>query len=352
MRPLQLEGALLRYDYSGMSAKSKVFGLLYRKVFKPVAFQVEAEAVHDLTTRLGERLENFPGLVSGLFSFQNPSLKRRVLGLEFPNPVGLAAGFDYDGHLAKVLPAVGFGFNTVGTVTAKPYIGNPKPRLLRLPKSRSILVNKGFKSEGALAVAARLDRKNLRGQILGVSVGASNLPEVNTISNAIEDYLFTFGLFGKRSYVSYFELNVSCPNVALGESFTEEKNFSQLAEQMAALKLRQPIFVKMPNEITPVQSDALVRIALKHGIRGFIFSNLAKDRKNSAFDKSEIERVASFKGNFSGRPTFEGSNRLIAHTRKVFGRDVVIVGCGGIFTPEDAMVKLSCGADLVNLLQE
>ena len=97
-------------------------------------------------TVVGETAENFEGLVKWLFSYQNPDLHRKILGIDFPNPIGLAAGFDYDGHLAQIMQSVGFGFNTVGTVNAKPYVGNPPPRLGRLIKSRSLLVKKGFKS--------------------------------------------------------------------------------------------------------------------------------------------------------------------------------------------------------------
>ncbi|OGD09585.1 dihydroorotate dehydrogenase (quinone) [Candidatus Amesbacteria bacterium RIFOXYB1_FULL_44_23] len=333
-----------------MSTKSQVIAALYQYLFKPLAFALDPELVHDLITTIGESLENLPRLVSFLFSYSRPDLKKTVLGTEFANPVGLAAGFDYDGHLAKVLPAVGFGFNTVGTVTARSYAGNPAPRLGRLPKSKSLLVNKGFKSEGADKVAHRLDQKQLSFGTLGISVGSSNLPEVNSIDKAISDYLYTFNVFKTRPYVKYFELNISCPNTAMPESFVASQNFKLLVQAVKKEKITQPIFIKMPNEISFADSDKLVEVALENGISGFIFSNLVKNRNNPGFDKTEIARFEKFKGNFSGRPTFVNSNSLIIHTRKKFGSRVAIIGCGGIFSPKDARKKLSAGADLVQLI--
>jgi len=309
---------------------------LYQNIFKPIAFSLDAELVHDRITNLGELLENFGWLVSPLLSCQNKKLEKEVLGIKFSNPIGLSAGFDYDGHMAKVMKYVGFGFNTVGTVTARPWAGNSPPRLARLPKSRSLLVNKGFKNEGAEKIAQRLDKKDLTGHTVGISVGS--------VTDNIDDYLFVFNVFRDKKYVSYFELNISCPNIAV------KINFRELVKAVASLKLKQPIFIKMPNEIELSQSDELVKEALGVGIKGFIFSNLAKNRFNNSFDKEEIRKFKDFKGNFSGKPTFANSNKLIAHTRNKFGKDIAIIGTGGIFSAEDAKEKIEAGADLVQLI--
>ncbi|MBI2268222.1 MAG: quinone-dependent dihydroorotate dehydrogenase [Candidatus Blackburnbacteria bacterium] len=333
-----------------MNYKSHIATLLYKNLFRPIAFQIDAEIVHDTITKLGENLENQNSLLSWLFAFRDPALKRKVLGIDFENPTGLSAGFDYDGHLAKVLKYIGFGFNTVGTVTAKPYEGNPKPRLVRLPKSRSILVNKGFKSEGAIAVAQRLDKKDLQGHTVGISIGSTNSPKVNTINKAIDDYTFSFDIFKKKKYIKYFELNISCPNTNMTESFIEVQNFKNLVKEVTSLSMEKPIFVKMPNEIDAKKSDLLVEAALTQGISGFIFSNLVKNRENRAFDQNEILNVANLKGNFSGKPTTKGANHLISHTRKKFGGNVAIIGCGGVFNTKDALEKFSAGADLIQLI--
>ncbi len=333
-----------------MSLRSKSIKFLYKNIFRPLAFSVDAEVIHEIMTRAGEAWENYPALLSLFFLQDFPKLKKNVLGIDFPNPIGLAAGFDYDGHLAKVLRHVGFGFNTVGTVTAQPYVGNPKPRLLRLPKSKSILVNKGFKSEGALKVAERLDKKDFDNQIVGISVGSTNTSGIDTLDKAIEDYVFTFKIFKDKDYIKYFELNISCPNTFLNESFTNFLNFERLVQALSALNLKQPIFVKMPNEIVWEGADQIISVALKYNIKGFIFSNLVKNRNNPNFDPREIEKVRNLKGNFSGRPTFHNSNNLIEAARKKYGTKIAIIGCGGVFTPEDALEKLKKGADLVQLI--
>jgi len=322
----------------------------YKNILRPILFKIDAERVHDATTWLGERVENIPWLIESLCSCRDSRLKKSVLGVDLENPVGLAAGFDYDGHLAKVMKHVGFGFNTVGTVTAKTYEGNTPPRITRLVKSKSILVNKGFKSDGASGVAKRLDRKNLKGHNVGISIGNSNVPSVNTMAKAIDDYLFSFDLFKDKPYVKYFELNISCPNIIIRESFKSMVNVKKLVTEVNQLEIHQPIFLKMHNEIDFDHSDELVRTCLGVGINGFIFANLIGNRQNSALDQAEVQEIKNLKGGLSGKPTFEGSNRLISHTRKVFGQNVVIVGCGGIFTPRDAIEKFRCGADLIQLV--
>lgn len=326
------------------------FSFSYKHILKPVLFLFDAELVHDAFTWVGEKMESSGWLTSRLFRYENKSLRKNLLGVHFDNPVGLAAGFDYDGHMARVMKHVGFGFNTVGTVTAIPYEGNTKPRLARLPLSHSLLVNKGFKSGGAKDVRKRLDSKNLLGHTIGISVGSSNLPQIDTLKKAIDDYIYTFKLFAPRKYVSFFELNISCPNIRLKGAFNSEANFTKLCVAVKKLKLKQPIFVKMANEISLKESDALVSIAIEHGIKGFIFSNLVKDRTNKALVPSEVAKISHLSGNFSGKPTFENSLKLIRHTRKKFGKDIVIVGTGGVFNATDAKAKFKAGADLVQMI--
>lgn len=329
---------------------TKLFSTSYKYILKPILFLFDPELVHDGFTYVGEKVESLSWLVGGLFRFKHESLHRKVLGIQFDNPVGLAAGFDYDGHMAAVMKHVGFGFNTVGTVTAKGYEGNAKPRLARLPLSQSLLVNKGFKSGGAKEVRKRLDAKNLKGHTIGISVGSSNLPEIDTLKKAIDDYLYTFRLFASRKYVSFFELNISCPNIRLKGAFSSPENFTKLCDAISKLKLKQPIFVKMSNEISLKESDALVQIAIDHGIKGFIFSNLVKDRSNPSLIDSEVQKINHLPGNFSGKPTFSNSVKLIKHTRHKFGTDIAIIGTGGVFNATDAKIKFEAGADSIQLI--
>lgn len=300
--------------------------LEYKKIIRPILFKFDAELVHNSFTILGEFLEN-------------ASLEIFLGQAKFPNPIGLAAGFDYNGHLAQVMKKVGFGFNTVGTVTLKPYAGNPKPRLGRLPKSQALFVNKGFRNDGVVAICKRLEQKNLQDVVLGISVGSA--------AGSIDEYLECFEYLKQKDYIKYFELNISCPNLNVPNYFYQPKKLEELVSQ---IKVNKPVYVKMPNEIEPSSLDVLIKIALKHGMRGVILSNLVKDRTNRFLQPLELQKFAGLKGNFSGKPCFEGSNKLIAHTRKKFGRDIVIIGCGGVFTAEDAILKFKAGANLIQLI--
>ncbi len=333
--------------------KYRFLSFFYKNIVKPLCFAVEAETAHNRITNVGEIMGGNKltlGILHAFFGYERGKLEKEVLGLKFANPVGLAAGFDYDGHLAATLSSVGFGFNTVGTVTAQPYEGNSGPRMARLIKSESLLINKGFKSAGADAVKKLLDKKNLKNVTLGISVGSSNIPEVDTLEKAINDYLYTFNTFKVCDYVKYFELNISCPNTKMSESFTEPANFEKLCSAVQGLGLNVPVFVKMPSEISFENSDALVDIALKHGIIGFIFSNLVKDRNNLHLLPEELAQVKDLKGNFSGKPAKANSLNLVKHTREKYGNKIAIIGCGGIFSAKDAMERIDAGADLVQLI--
>lgn len=332
--------------------RQKIISGLYRSVAKPALFTLNAETAHNLMTAFGEFLGRGAGrkIVSGLLRVKSPALYQKYWGIEFPNPIGLAAGFDYNGHLPAVMPHVGFGFNTVGTVTARAYEGNDRPRLTRLPKSRSILVNKGFKSDGAAVIARRLDKTHLKEGNIGLSIGSSNVPEVNNVDAAINDYLETFIIFRKKPYIKYFELNISCPNTSLTEVFLEPKNLEKLLRKVAELKIKQPVLIKMPGEISPEKADELIQLGLKYGHNGYIFSNLLKNRQKSSLNSADLIKIRQLKGNISGRPTFEPSNKLIKHARKKFGDKIIIVGCGGVFNASDAYAKLKAGANLVQLI--
>jgi len=289
-------------------------------------------------------------ITSSIFSYKNESLEQNIDGILFANPIGLSAGFDYNGYMVQIMKDVGFGFNSVGTVTAKSYQGNKPPRLARLPKSKSLFVNKGFKSEGVKIVEKRLSAINLENNTIGVSVGSSNIPTINTVSKAIDDYIQTFSQLKDKNYIKYFELNISCPNASMSKGFGDSNNLKQLLTEVSALKISKPIYIKMANEVETENVDKLVQLGISKNINGFIFSNLVKDRKNPTLVKSEIAKFEGLKGNFSGKPTQANSNKLIKHVYKNFGKETIIIGCGGVFNANDAYEKIKCGASLVELI--
>jgi dihydroorotate dehydrogenase len=333
--------------------KSTTLRLLYKNALRPILFLFDAESVHNVFSRLSRLVSahSVPlKIAEWVFSYRSSLLGRKIDGIKFANPVGLAAGFDYNGDFAKTMKYVGFGFNTVGTVTAKSYEGNKKPRLVRLPKSKSILVNKGFKSLGAGAVLAWLNSLDISETTLGISVGSSNLPEIASVKSAVEDYIYTFNKFKNKEYVKYFELNISCPNLGMKESFSSARNFETLLKAVSKLNIKKPIYVKMPNEVSFQEIEALCKLTVDYKMQGVILSNLVKKRDNKYLDRDDISKVKKLKGNFSGKPCNEQAVKLVGHVSKKYGDELTIIGCGGVFDAADAKEMSAAGADLVQLI--
>ncbi|MDQ3008896.1 MAG: hypothetical protein M3Q81_04865, partial [bacterium] len=284
-----------------------------------------------------------------LFYFGAPMLKKKIDGITFPNPVGLAAGFDYDADLTSILPAVGFGFMTVGTVTLNEYEGNPLPRLSRLPNSRSLLINKGFKSKGSESVIDKLGSKKFAIPV-GISVGSTNRA-FKSLAAQIEDIISTFSLFeASKVKHAYYELNISCPNTKGGQPFTTQDRLKMLLIALDAVHISRPVYLKMPIDLSDEDSLKLLRCAENHSVQGVVFGNLTKDKENPDITEADRMTWRNKPGNLSGKPTWHRSNSLIALTKQHFDTRFTIIGTGGIFSPEDAQVKLALGADMVQLI--
>jgi dihydroorotate dehydrogenase subfamily 2 len=332
------------------------FASSYQKVLKPLFFQFDAEAVHDLMTNAGELLGDFPvtrQVTQKLFAFEDDALSQILGGISFKNPIGLSAGFDYNARLTSILPSVGFGFASVGTVTRLPYKGNDKPRLGRLPNSKSLLVNKGFKSLGIERVLRDHVKLVDAGFPVGISIGATNSPQTATTKTQIEDIVSSFSYLKnhKRSLdFSYYELNISCPNVRGSGHLASPQALSSVLTQLASLKLKKPLWVKFPIEQSWSESKPLLSIMIEHGVEAVVIGNLAKSRSNPALQLDELKTIEHAKGNFSGKPTWELSNALIKQTYKTFGKHITIVGVGGVFSAADAYHKITLGASLVQLI--
>jgi len=332
---------------------TKLSGFLYRLFLKRILFTLDAEFIHETTLNLGKilaKVKPVRKIFTFFYHFEDDFLKQKVLGINFPNPIGLAAGFDYKALLYDFLPTLSFGFMTIGTVTNLPYGGNPPPRLGRLPKSRSLLVNKGFKNEGAKKISEKL--KNVNFEIpVGISIGRTNSKKLDTQEKSIKDIISAFKIFEtSRIKNSYYELNISCPNLINQKRivFDEPAQLQKLLEAIDKLKIKKPIFVKMPIDKSDKETLKLLGVIAKHSPKGVIFGNLQKDKSYPGLFPNE---VAKFKnGYFSGKPTFERSNELIKLAYKNFKGRFIIVGCGGVFNAEDAYTKIKLGATLVELI--
>lgn len=323
-----------------------MIGFLYRYAFKPVAFRLDPEFVHDRIlgagiflgkTALGRRLTR------GLFCYASPMLEQTLLGIPFPNPIGLAAGFDKNAELTDILPDVGFGFAELGSVTGEPCNGNLKPRLWRLPKSQSLVVYYGLKNDGAEIIAARLKTKTFRIP-LGISVAKTNSADTVELADGIADYAKAYRSFADIG--SYTTINISCPNAFGGQPFTSPDRLDALLTSIDEIPSPKPVFVKLSPDLTRDEVDGLLAVIDKHHVQGIICSNLTKNRSN----KKIIETDLPPQGGLSGKVVEGLANELIAHVyRQTKGR-YVITGCGGVFSAEDAYKKIRLGASLVQLI--
>lgn len=329
----------------------KVYAWFYRNLVKRFLFLFDPEFVHEFIVSLGEKVGCFVisrNLMKKIFYVRRKSLIQEVAGINFQNPIGLAAGFDYQAKLTKILPSLSFGFQTIGTITNHPYSGNPKPLLGRLPKSKSLMVNKGFKNPGIKEVIKKLQKNGFIIPV-GISIGKTNTTKDETQGEAVEDILSTFKAVEKsRINLSYYELNISCPNLFGNVNFYPPENLKQLLKAVTDLRLKKPLFIKMPIEQTDEETIKMLDVIVDFPVTGVIFGNLQKNRKDKALNQDEVKKFPV--GNFSGKPTEQRSNELIELSYKKYGKKLVIIGCGGIFNAQDAYKKIRLGATLVQLI--
>lgn len=334
------------------SLRLKIDSFFYQNIIKRIFFLFNPEFIHNLMVSRGELIgKTFAKhFLNWKLNYSSPRLKQKIVGINFIGPVGLAAGFDYEARLTQVLFALGFGFQSVGTITNLPYGGNPKPLLGRLIKSRSLMVNKGFKNLGVEYTVNKL--KGLSYKIpVGISIGGSNNEKIKSIDEAVLDISKTFISFEKANIKnSYYELNISCPNLINTEiDFYKPKNLDQLLQSIKRLKLAKPVFIKMPIDKSDKEFLAILNVIKDFSfIRGVIVGNLLKDRKSPLLIKQEVNKFKI--GNFSGKPCEPRSNELIKLTYKKYKNKLVIIGCGGVFSGQDAYKKIKLGASLVQLI--
>ena len=317
-------------------------------VAKPVFFQMDPESVHDGICRLGTRLGSSPAtrrLFRSLFAFHHPMLEQTACGIRFANPVGLAAGFDKNGVLIQLLPSVGFGFEEIGSITGEPCQGNPRPRLWRLPKSKGLVVHYGLRNDGCEAIARRLHDQR-RPFPLGVSIAKTNSPSTAEAAAGIADYAKAY--VALSPIADYLTINISCPNAFGGEPFTDPARLETLLAALDAIPSSKPMFLKMPADMTVGHLDAVMEVAAPHRVQGLIFSNLTKDARRPEIHADEARSIP--RGGIGGRPVFAASNELLAHAFQKSSGRFVLIGCGGVFSAEDAYQKIRLGATLVQLI--
>lgn len=326
--------------------------MFYQKILKPIFFKFDPELMHNVFIWLGEILGRFTILkkiTSFFYGYKDKDISKTVDGLNYKTPFLIAAGFDCNGKLINILPKVTFGGMEVGSITARKCEGNKKPRMKRLIKSQSILVNKGLRNEGVEAVIKRLkDYKKEKNFIVGISIARTNDEKTCDTKEGIEDFCQSFKRLNEENVGDYYTINISCPNAYGGESFADPKLLPELLSRLSGEKSKKPVYIKMPINLEWQKFNELLKIIEKFEmVKGVIIGNLNKNYNSLDY---RIEAPEEYKGGLSGKPCGIISNELIKQTRQNYGKRFTIIGCGGILSVQDMIDKFEAGADLVQLI--
>ena len=308
----------------------------YEDLLRPLLFHVEPEKIHECALHALSIASSLPLLNR---TAQEPALRREVFGLSFPNPVGLAAGFDKNGIAIPALAALGFGSVEIGTVTALAQPGNPKPRMFRVPESEAIINRLGFNNRGAATMAERLQTLRQSTQWptipVGINIGKSR---VVPLENAVEDYLKSLRLL--REHGDYFVLNVSSPNTPGLRSLQDPAALGPLCARLREELAQRPLLLKIAPDLTWKEVDEILATAESNGISGIIATNTTVDHSN-------IPASMRTQGGLSGTPLRDRSYEILKYikTRSRFP----VVSVGGIMNITDALVRFDAGADLIQV---
>jgi dihydroorotate dehydrogenase len=334
-----------------MSMSSMSF---YRKILRPLLFAITPEAAHTLTVeacRFAGSLPLVPKVSKALFTYHSPELESTVAGLHFSNPIGLAAGWDKSGRAIRMLDHLGFGFAEIGSISARPSSGNPKPRLFRLKEDRAIVVNYGLPNDGVEVVARRLAGHSPKSPI-GVNVVKTNDgPDAFECSGEeiIADYEKTVSNIHRLA--TYITLNLSCPNAKGGNDFfASPGSIANLLDRLRPLSIGCPVFLKVAPNPAPSFLERILQEAEPYEfVRGFSF-NLPQGKPPTLSLRTDRSLWEHMPGAVSGKPV----ENLINHcVRELYLRmpkaRFAIIGAGGVFTAEDAYKKILSGASLVQI---
>ena len=319
----------------------------YEKIIRPILFLLDPETAHIFTFKMlaiFDRVAFLNKLLASFFNFSDPSLKQKVFGLNFENPIGLAAGMDKKADLTLTWSAFNFGFAECGSITYQPQPGNARPRLWRLPQDKAILVHHGLGNLGAQASAKKLAQaKNRfkRNNILSLSIAKSN--EVS-MEEAAEDYTKSFQLLAE--YADFITINLSCPNVKNFCGLQNKTLLEPILIKITNINTHQkPLCLKIGNDLTKNELDDIIFLVKKYNLAGIIATNSAKDRSRFNFKSKNKDKP----GGVSGKPIAQRANEIIAYLYKHSENKFKIIGLGGVFTDTDAYKKIKAGATLVQL---
>ncbi|RFS15911.1 quinone-dependent dihydroorotate dehydrogenase [Emticicia sp. C21] len=320
----------------------------YKKFVFPYLTRQDAEKIHYLVMdvlKFACKIPFMPAILRLIYEKKDPRLERKVFGLRFKNPVGLAAGFDKNGLWTDELSNLGFGFVEIGTVTPRAQMGNDKPRLFRLKQDEALINRMGFNNEGSGAAANQL-RKRKTKIIVGGNIGKNKLTKND---DAVYDYLKSFN--DLYPYVDYFVINVSSPNTPGLRALQEKDPLKYLLKTLERDNGRKskpkPILLKIAPDLTDEQLDDIIEIVKETRISGVIASNTTISREGLVTDKAEVDEIGA--GGLSGKPLAKRSTEVIRYLSEKSKKAFPIIGVGGIHSAEDAIEKLKAGASLVQV---
>lgn len=320
---------------------------LYNLV-KNALFQVEPEKAHNFAHHLGaaaQRLKIPIPLLEKVFSINSPRLNVKALGLNFPNPIGLAAGFDKNGRIVDFMASLGFGFIEIGSVSNFPAEGNPQPRMFRLEDDSALINRMGLNNIGADAIVDKLKRHTFKVP-LGINLVKTNDSKILG-EDAIDDFVSCYVKMAPAA--SYIVLNVSCPNTEDGKTFEEPESLRELLRRISTkdqeLLLGAPLLIKFSSDISMENLEKIVEVANEFSLDGFVLCNTSMTRENLQTNSLVIEKIG--RGGLSGNPIYNKALERIKFVSKLTKGQKTIIGVGGVDSAQKAYGFIKAGASLV-----
>jgi dihydroorotate dehydrogenase len=324
--------------------------MMYKNLIRPLLFSYDPEKAHDITHRFGSEISKNQALLSvlsSLFETNKDRLSQQICGLHFPSPIGLAAGFDKNAHLVPLFQALDFGFTEIGSITANPSVGNPKPRLVRLPKDSALINRMGLNNDGAAVITQRI--KSFKSGLhfpLGVNIAKTHDPSILG-DLAVQDYITSFKL--AQPVADYITVNISCPNTEEGKTFEDPESLTVLMEAINAVRDHTcPVFMKLSADLNASQIHELVQICERGLMDGYVVTNTSLVR--STLSEAGLRAATQFgRGGLSGEPLFKNMLQIVRQLHSIIGTNKPIIAVGGIDSAEKSLQVLQAGASLLQI---
>jgi dihydroorotate dehydrogenase len=321
---------------------------MYKTFLKPIFFLIDPETIHHWvfkTIKFFCKIPGVPLLLKSFYVIDDKRLERKLFGLTFPNPVGLAAGFDKDARLYDELGYLGFGFIEIGTLTPKAQPGNEQPRMFRLPEDEGLINRMGFNNGGVEAASERLKKRKTK-IIVGGNIGKN---KITSNEEAVTDYEKCFeSLF---DHVDYFVVNVSSPNTPNLRALQDKEPLTKLLKRVKELnslkQLPKPILLKIAPDLTNEQLDDIIEIVRETKIDGLIATNTTISREGLKTSAKRLEEIGA--GGLSGKPLTKRSLEVVKYLNDRSNSSFPIIAVGGIHSGEDAVNMLKAGASLIQI---